>query len=157
MAVQVGRLLGIARKAKPKAGMEELDAVEIGVDFGVAGDWRGHKSGSKLDGRQVSVMTIEDWKAACADVGEEAPWTVRRANLLVDRLILENAVGAMIQIGDVILRVTEETAPCNRMDGQVEGLTDALMPNWRGGVCCMVEHGGTVKLGHEVTLNLNSD
>ncbi len=157
MTVQKGKLIGIARKGKPRVTMEELEGVEIGVAYGLEGDWRGPESGAKVDSRQVSVMAIEDWNAACADVGRELPWTVRRANLLVERLALKETEGALIQIGDVILRVIEETAPCSRMDEQVDGLKNALMADWRGGVCCTVENGGIVKLGNVVAVETPGD
>jgi hypothetical protein len=38
------------------------------------------------------------------------------------------------------------------MDEQFDGLTEALMSNWRGGVCCNVKKGGDVKLGSNVKI-----
>ena len=32
----------------------------------------------------------------------------------------------------MILKVTRETDPCPRMDEQFQGLTNALLSNWRG-------------------------
>lgn len=157
MNIQEGKVLGIARKTEPRAAMEELEVAEIGVEFGLDKDWRGRRSDSKLDRRQISVMTIEAWEAACAEVDHNLAWTVRRANILVDRLVLKKTLGATIQIGDVVLRVTEETEPCSRMDEQVDGLTSALTPDWRGGVCCVVEHGGAVNLGDTVILKASDD
>ncbi len=152
MGVQNGKLLGIARKGKPHAEMETLDSVEIGVEFGLKGDWRGPSVDGPLFGRQVSVMSIEDWNATCGDAGGDLPWTVRRANLLVEGLALKETAGARIRIGDVVLRVHQETDPCSRMDAQHQGLTDALMPDWRGGVCCLVESGGSIALNDAVEM-----
>ena len=52
----------------------------------------------------------------------------------------------------MILKVTRETDPCPRMDEQLQGLTNALLPDWRGGVCCNVIEGGDVNLGSEVRI-----
>ena len=52
----------------------------------------------------------------------------------------------------MILQVTRETDPCPRMDEQLQGLTNALLSDWRGGVCCNVIEGGDVNLGSEVKI-----
>jgi MOSC domain-containing protein YiiM len=127
--------------------MQELQRAEISTQAGVQGDSRG-----KTGNRQVTVLAAEDWRTACDAVGRDIPWTVRRANLLVEGLALARMTGATIRIGEVVLQVKRETDPCGRMDDQVEGLCEALRPAWRGGVCCRVLRGGTVAAGDEVIL-----
>ena len=145
----MARLLGIARKAKKRAPVEELEKTEISVDFGVDGDWRG-----KPGKRQVTLMTRASWQAACGEVGNDLPWTVRRANLLVDDLDLQDSRGCQIRVGEVCLEVVEETKPCYRMDEQIPGLTEALRPGWRGGVCCRVVKAGKISVGDSVEIAL---
>jgi len=145
-----GRLIGIARRAKPRAAMETLDKVAISIDAGVDGDCRG-----KPGKRQVTILAIEDFAAAIAEITPppaEAPWTLRRANLLVEGLVLPRVAGARVTIGPVVLEVTGETDPCSRMDAQLPGLTRALTPEWRGGVTCRVIAGGTISLGDGATI-----
>lgn len=127
--------------------MQELDAVELSVEFGLVGDSCG-KPGS----RQVTLMTHSAWRAACTDLGVNLPWTTRRANLLVDDLPLFQSTGARIVIGDAVLEITGETDPCARMEQAQQGLFEALRPDWRGGVCCRVVQGGRLVLGMDVEL-----
>ncbi len=141
-----GRLLAIARKAKSHAPMEEIPTADISIEFGIAGDFRGS---SKR--RQITVLAIEDWRAAVESIGcSGLPWTTRRANLLVENMALPRRIGARFSIGDVVLEVTEETEPCARMEKARAGLRAALTPEWRGGVCCRVITGGQIAPGAEV-------
>lgn len=142
-----GKVLGIARCAKTRAPMERLESAAVTVEAGVEGDRRG-----ALRGRQVTVLTQEGWQAACADVGDELPWTTRRANMLLEGLALAEKVGKTIRIGDVALLITGETDPCERMEEQVAGLRAALAPEWRGGVTCRVTAGGSIAVGDAVAL-----
>ena len=144
----MAQLIGIARRAKSRAPMETLASVEISVESGVADDSRG-----KPGRRQVTVLSQSGWQAACDSVGSTLPWTTRRANLLIDGLTLgpEDA-GKQLRIGKLVLSISYECDPCKRMDEQLSGLTAALTPDWRGGVCCRVITGGVVRLGDEVSL-----
>ncbi len=143
----MGRLVGIARRDKKRAEMEILDDAEISEQTGVANDFRG-----KPGKRQVTVITAEAWAAACEELGQEIPWTSRRANLLVEEIELPQRTGDIIEIVGVRLLVTMEVDPCSRMDEQFQGLRSALTPEWRGGVACTVLRGGPVRLGDSVSL-----
>ncbi|MEX2125444.1 MAG: MOSC domain-containing protein [Woeseia sp.] len=141
----MGRLTGIARRDAKRAPMQTLDRAEISMDTGVARDFRG-----KPGKRQVTVISAEAWRQACRELQKELPWTTRRANLLVDELELPKKIGAILKIGPVRLLITGEVDPCSRMDEQCPGLTNALKPDWRGGVSCAVLQGGSVTLGDAV-------
>ena len=58
--------------------------------------------------------------------------------------------GRALAHGDLVLEITGECGPCTRMDEQYEGLTAALMADWRGGVTCRVISGGRVAVGDAV-------
>lgn len=144
-----GTLIGIARRSAKRAAMEEITEARVSPEAGVEGDFRG-----KPGKRQVTVLSAEAFAAAVADivpVPAAAPWTLRRANLLVEGLALPRIAGARVTIGDLILEVTGETDPCARMDEQLPGLTAALTPDWRGGVTCRVIAPGKIRLGDSVT------
>lgn len=143
----MGRLAGIARRDKKRAPMETLESADISSASGVAGDSRG-----KPGIRQVTLLSARDWQAACDKLGNEIPWTVRRANLFIDEIDLPKAAGHIVAIGSVRLRTTMEVAPCSRMDEQSPGLRQALRADWRGGVACEVIEGGTVSLGDNVSV-----
>ncbi|MCF4165296.1 MOSC domain-containing protein [Zavarzinia compransoris] len=143
-----GTLIGIARRSAKRAPMEEMTEARVSPDAGVEGDFRG-----KPGKRQVTVLAAEGFAAAVAEIvpaPARAPWTLRRANLLVEGVSLPRTPGARLSIGDLILEVTGETDPCSRMDEQVPGLTKALTPDWRGGVTCRVIAPGTIRLGDAV-------
>ena len=143
----MGRLVGIARREEKRAPMETLESAEVSEDTGVANDFRG-----KPGKRTVTVISARAWHAACAELGQDIPWTTRRANLIVDDIDLPRTEGPIIEIGEVRLKVTMEVDPCFRMDEQVEGLKAALTPDWRGGVGCTVLQGGSISIGDAVTV-----
>jgi len=142
-----GKLLGIARRSKPREPMDTVNEVLVTIEAGVEGDCRGRK----LD-RQVTVISADSWRDACRDLGMEVPWTKRRANLLVGGIDLRDTVGARISVGDVLLQIAEENPPCRVMDIQQKGLRKALEPDWRAGVSCRVLAGGKIKVGDAVQL-----
>ena len=142
-----GRLLSIAVREKSRAPMRELEQGEVSIKHGLLGDFRGTPGK-----RQITVLAVEDWQSACSELQRDLPWTTRRANLLVEGLKLAHTTDATIRIGDVVLRVTGETTPCSRMEEAAAGLYAALLPGWRGGVCCRVEAGGMLTAGNELVL-----
>lgn len=145
-----GHLLGIARRGRPRAPMETIESVQVTVAAGVEGDYKGVRRGTSTGQRQVAVLPIEGWRDACAELGRELRWTVRRANLLVEGLDLKEQAGARLGIGRVLLEITGEVDPCERMDAQAPGLTRALEPAWRGGVSCRVLRDGTIRIGDPI-------
>lgn len=142
-----GRLLAIAYKTKPRQPMTLIDAGEIDVARGVENDARG-----RAEDRQVTIVFEEDWRAACADLGEQVPWTHRRANLLVTGFANPRCAGGVIRIGEAVLDITGETEPCSLMDKQHKGLRAALSPDWRAGLTTRVRQGGAIRIGDAVTL-----
>lgn len=143
----MGRLAGIARRDRKRAPMQTLERADISAESGVACDFRG-----KPGPRQVTVISAAAWRAACAELKDDLPWTTRRANLLVEDFELPKTIGAVLRVGPVRLRITGEVDPCSRMEEQRAGLKAALQPDWRGGVSCAVVSGGLVSLGDEVEL-----
>ncbi len=136
----------IAIKNRPRVAMQSIDSAQISVANGILGDFRGTQLG-----RQITILSESAWQKACAEVNADLPWMVRRANLLVDGVEFDAGyVGKTVRIGDVELVVTEETAPCSRMDAQHQGLTAALRPEWRGGICCNVVKPGEIRIGDRV-------
>jgi MOSC domain-containing protein YiiM len=148
----MGVLAGIARHGFPKAPVETIDRINVTLAGGLAGDWRGAMKGKPYK-RQVTLIERGDWAAALAEVGRVLPWEERRSNLLVDGLDLPQRPGVRLRIGeDVVLEITRETDPCERMEALVPGLKAALLPDWRGGVCAMVVSEGTIAIGDRIRI-----
>jgi MOSC domain-containing protein YiiM len=124
-----------------------MDTGEVGIADGLKGDVRGKKLG-----RQVTVLFREGWQRACSELGVELPWTTRRANLFIAGVPVPRE-GARIVIGALVLEVTQETRPCQVMEAAERGLRRALTPEWRGGVCCSVIAGGTIRVGDKVEVS----
>ena len=142
----MSRLKAIAIKKRPRADMEVIDNAQITVANGIVGDFRGSQRG-----RQVTIMSESAWQRACREIEAELPWTFRRANLLVDDIEFDASwIGKSLRIGETELVVTGETDPCSRMDAQQPGLTAALTPEWRGGICCDVVKPGVIKIGDQL-------
>ncbi len=138
----------IAVKNQKRDVMQILDNAQITVADGILGDFRGAQQG-----RQITILSESAWQKVCTEVDADLPWTTRRANLLVDGVEFDASwVGKTIRIGRVELVVTRETSPCSLMDEQHQGLTAALIPEWRGGVCCNVLKAGYIKVGDSVKL-----
>ena len=147
MTAVPGRLAAIARHTKPKVPMEELAEARLTPERGVEGDARG------TPGPRQAVVSAEAWTAAQAELGgEPAPWTLRRANLLVAGTELPRSAGARLRVGGAVLEITGECDPCRVMDLQRPGLRAALTPGWRGGVTCRVVQGAQLRVGDLVAL-----
>lgn len=149
----MARLIGIARRPRRFAPMEELETVQVTRQAGIEGDARG-----RSPGRQVTVLALEDWRAACAELAADLPWTLRRANLLLEGVALPRETGARVRVGALELEITGETDPCARMEAQHPGLRAALGPGWRGGRTCRVLNDAAIRTGDpvEVTCQLET-
>lgn len=143
-----GNLIGIARRPRSRAPMEEIETALVSTKTGLEGDCKG----AKFPRRQITILAREDWEAACEALVPAATltWTVRRANLLVEGVRLPRAKGARMWVGPVELEVTAETYPCRQMEKAHAGLLKALGRDWRGGVTCRVVRGGRIGLGDPV-------
>ena len=152
-----GLLAGIAIKKESKAPIIVLTEAVVDEESGVMGDHKG-----KLGKRQVTVLFGKKWRAACVEACgshvEECAlyidWRARRANLFVEGIEAgKGDVGKLLHVGsEVVLEITGETKPCNRMNEAHPGLREALKPDWRAGVTCKVVRGGEIKLDDEVHL-----
>ncbi|MDC0185651.1 MOSC domain-containing protein [Gammaproteobacteria bacterium] len=147
MSIQVGQIIGIAKRQAKRAKMEVLSQAHVNCEYGLEDDFRG-----KPGPRQFSILTEEGWRLACEELSQDIHWTVRRANLFIKGLDLKQSVGNRLIIGDLILEITDELDPCIRMEEQVIGLRKALIKDWRGGVLCRVINEGMIKIDDRITL-----
>ena len=144
----MGKVIGIATRIEKGAPMVVYASAKVSFDQGIGDDSRGLIQGDK----QVTVMTQECWDAVCDDLGKKLHWTTRRANIIIEGIDLENTKGDLLKIGNFMLEITGELESCHRMDDQIVGLTEALRPNWRGGVMCKILREGVVNENDEVLI-----
>ncbi len=140
-------VLAIAMHEEKRAPLLELAQANVSVEFGVEHDFRG-----KPGKRQVTVLAKEAWESVNADLDTSLSWLERRANLYIEGLDLQFSAGKVLKIGALELLITRETDPCERMTDVHAGLFDALLKEWRGGVCCRVIHGGDIRIGDRVEI-----
>ncbi len=145
-----GRLIGIARKPRPRADVETIDHAAVGIDSGVSGDFRGAIRPGKSGRRQITIMAAEDWAATLAELGVAVSWEQRRVNLLSEGIVLPRELGARLRIGQILIEITGECDPCSRMEEIATGLKAALTPDWRGGRIAKVIEGGDIAIGDEI-------
>jgi MOSC domain-containing protein YiiM len=140
----MGVLRGIWIKRAKGGPMDPVDRADVDTERGIAGN-------ADVGGRRtVTVIERERWDAVCAELGATLDPSLRRANVLVEGVVLEDSRGRLLGIGDVAIRIGGETKPCRLMDEQHPGLQDALGPHWGGGAYGTVERGGTIRVGDTV-------
>ena len=125
----------------PVRGVPEAAAI---AGQGLEGD---HAVGGS---RQVTLLSAEAWRDACAQLGQDLPPELRRANLLLSGVELPER-GSQLRVGPVVIEIRGETRPCELLDapGRV-GLCAALRPARRGGVYGEISTGGALRVGDEV-------
>jgi MOSC domain-containing protein YiiM len=147
-----GRLIGITRKARPRGAMEVIDHAAIGVETGIAGDYRGAIRPGKSGKRQITIMAAEDWTATLAALGASISWEQRRVNLLSEGIALPRVPGVRLRIGGALVEITGECDPCSRMEEIAPGLKAALTPDWRGGRTAKVIEEGPIAIGDTIMI-----
>jgi MOSC domain-containing protein YiiM len=151
----MGRIAGIARHDRPLGSMEVLERAELIEGQGIAGDFRGTRKAGSTGQNGVVLIEAGDWAAATAECGADVPWHERRGNLLVEGLDLPQVLGARLRVGrEVLVEITQECAPCERMEALHPGLRAALDPDWRAGARARVLRGGEVAVGDEIRIEL---
>jgi MOSC domain-containing protein YiiM len=138
-----GHLRAIYLKRFKKGPMDARAAATAVAGKGIAGN---ANQGGR---RQVVLLTEEGWREATAELGVDLDPALRRGNLLVAGIDLENTRGRTLRIGAARLRIWTECTPCYQMDQAHAGLKAALRPHWRAGACAEVIAGGEVRVGDE--------
>lgn len=126
--------------------MDPREEVEMVPELGIRdnADQGGH--------RQVTVIQEEVFRELADTLGPRLDPAMRRANVMVRGVDLHESRGKILHLGECRILIRGETRPCERMDEALEGLRDALRPDWRGGCFGHVLVGGTVRIGDEVWL-----
>jgi len=147
-----GKLAGIARHAQPKGPMETVAQVAVSTAEGVHGDFRGGLASTKPGRtRQVSLIEADCVAAAMAEAGALVDWSECRRNLLVTGIRIPRAAGTQVQVGtSLVIEITDECNPCERMEALHPGLLAALTPDWRGGFLGRVIEDGEIAVGDEI-------
>ena len=112
---------------------------------------KGLKNNANQGGwRQVTLLEAEVWERVMQELESNLDPSVRRANILVRGIDLKNSRGKSLQLGNGVLKILNETKPCERMDEALPGLQAALYDNWGGGAFGRVMTGGNVSVGDSI-------
>ncbi len=148
--VKIEGACGVVRALAIRTGDRE-PMVEVEQQRVVAG--RGLEDDRRAKGKRgITFLSAERWRETMALLGESLPWHSRRANVLVEGFDLAATIGQCIRVGNVSIKIWDETRPCGEMDEICMGLKDALKPELRGGVHGEVLEGGVIRIGDRVTL-----
>jgi MOSC domain-containing protein YiiM len=101
--------------------------------------------------RQITIIEEEVFDRIRRNLPDVEP-AMRRANLMVSGVGLEESRGRVLAVGSVRVLIQGETRPCERMDAQCPGLTTSLRANWHGGAYGTILEGGVIRLGDAVSL-----
>lgn len=121
--------------------VELVERVEAVAGKGLRGD---RYFGSR---RQVTLVATGELEAAAAQLGVEGIVDgATRRNITVDLPSLPRAHGTRIEIGETVLAVWRDCAPCEVMETSVgPGARSALRD--RAGVSATVLEGGAIEVG----------
>lgn len=139
-------IAAIFLRPSARTPVRRVDRAEALAGTGLRGD---HAGGGN---RQITVLDLDAWRAACEALGRELDPSLRRANVVIDGLSLAGLRGRRLRLGTVELELVGETAPCKLLDDAVPGLMQALRPDGRGGLYGRIESGGTIAVGDPVIL-----
>lgn len=118
------------------------------VLFAEAEPGRGLRGNANQGGkRQITLIDEARWREACEEVGVDVDPSARRANVMLRGIDLENTRGRLLRIGPAVVRIYNETRPCERMEEAQRGLRAALGPRWRAGAYGEIVEGGVIRVG----------
>lgn len=118
------------------------------VMFAEAIEGRGLSGNANQGGkRQITLIDEARWREAQEELGVDVDPSARRANVLLRGIDLEGQRGRMLRIGRCVVRIYNETRPCEQMDDAHEGLRKALSPRWRAGAYGEIVEGGVIQTG----------
>lgn len=141
-----GRVEALWRKRAVRGVMDPVESARFVEGEGIEDDAnRGRRK------RQVTVIEKEVFDRVAAELPDTEPY-MRRANVMVSGVALNESRGRVLRVGGVRIRILGETRPCERMDAQVPGLTAALSPPWNGGAYGVVLDDGIVRVGDPAAL-----
>ena len=143
MMPRMGTIASIWIKRFKRGPMDSVASAQLVAGRGIVGN---ANQGGK---RQITLIDEAAWRAATEAAGADVDPSKRRANVMLRGIDLERSNGLFLRLGECLVRIYNETRPCERMDEAHPGLRDALRPHWRGGVFGEIVEGGSIRVGDE--------
>lgn len=141
----MGQVTNIYLRPSARTPVREVQRAEARAGAGLEGD---HARGGS---RQITLIEKQAWQAALSELGREglSPGG-RRANVVVEGFSLTAAFGRRIRVGECVIDIVTELAPCKLMEDVTPGLMQALSPACRGGAYGRVVTSGRIEVGSTV-------
>lgn len=136
-------VVGLQIAKASRLPMIEVDAIEIVAGVGIVGD---RYEGTKH--RHVTVQSIEEIALAEAEVGRALNPVFTRRNVTLSNGTLDRTPGARALLGDVLLEVVRDAAPCKLLEDTL-GRDSKLALHKRAGVVYRALGSGPVVLNDE--------
>jgi MOSC domain-containing protein YiiM len=150
----VGKLVGIYttnEAAKPLEASTELEAIEgVGLDGDRYASAVGTYSNRPAPHRQVTLVEREVIAAVNDEDGIELAENETRRNLVTEGVPLHHLIGRTFRVGDVVLLGVKSCPPCAHLEKLTRPGVRAALEN-RGGLRAEIVHGGTLRIGDEIT------
>lgn len=139
-----GRVERLWIKRFHRGPMDPVDRATLQAGRGIAGN---ADQGGR---RQVTIIARRRWDGINEAMADDIDPALRRANLLVDGIDLDDTRGRTLRVGACRLLIRGETRPCEHMDAARPGLRGALHPAWAGGAFAEVLDDGEIAVGDAV-------
>ena len=139
-----GRLERLWIKRFHRGPMDAVERASLRAGRGLVGN---ADQGGK---RQVTIISRRRWDGIEKTLADDIDPALRRANLLVEGIDLDNTRGRTLRVGSCRLLIHGETRPCAHMDAARAGLRGALDPAWAGGAFAEVLDDGEIAVGDTV-------
>lgn len=142
-----GKVLALALRSSRRGPMELVEKVTASENAGI------EPNHEVKPHRGITFISSEQWAEVQQELNEpQLPWHTRRANVLVEGLVMADLIGKTVHVGDVVVDIKKETEPCGLMDELHNGLRKTLEPACRGGVHGQVVQGGNIAVGDTITV-----
>ncbi len=168
-----GSVVAVCRKAEPGVPKYVVDAVELIEDFGIAGDYHAgkfvrHRYLAKLDPTQPNhrhvLITDTAIYADVARQGIDLEPGMMAENIVVDGIsVMALPLGTQIEIGEVLVELTEKRNPCGQLNGSHPRLLEVVSTDedgqvrWNAGMFARILKGGWVRPGDAVGVRSQRD
>ena len=142
MAEVTGIHISPATWPEPVRGVDEVEAV---AGHGLVGD---RKYGSR---RQISIVSNEELADAAERLEDDIPAGSTRRQVTISEGRFDRTPGSTIRIGEVVVTVNGDCAPCDEMEETIGPGARAALQGLAG-VTGTIVSGGTIKVGDQVDL-----
>lgn len=134
----------ISTATNHSANLCNVDAVEAIAAKGLAGD---RHFGNPA--RHVTIQSLEELNLAAERLGRPIQADLTRRNITVTEGLLPRTRGLRLAVGDVVLEVFADAAPCNLME-ELSGPGAKAALKRLAGIHCKVVTGGVISRGESI-------